>query len=108
MLENFTGRGERQYAVKLNPDNSETPFYFEYQEDPDTQEAKFLSNLSMTGTNIAILTGADLKWKPKDVILLGNERVRYQVNEIKLMKRNLPKSFMKNKPKFDYILFIGA
>lgn len=108
MLENFTGRGERQYAVKLLPDNTEIPFYFEYQEDPNYQEAKFLSNLSMVGTRIAILTGSNLDWKPKDVVLLGKERTRFQINEIQLMKRNLPKSFMRNKPMFDYILYIGA
>ena len=108
MLENFTGRGEREYAVKLLPDNTEIPFYFEYQEDPNMQQAYFLSNLSMVGTKIAIITGANLDWKPKDIVLLGHEKTRYQVEEIQLMKRNLPKNFMKLKPKFYYILYIGA
>lgn len=108
MFENFRGRSEKQFAVKLLPDGTEVPFHFEYQEDPNTQEAKFLSNLSMTGTTMAILTGDNLSWKPKDVLLLGSEKSRFQVNEVRLMKRNLPKSFLNSKPKFDYVLYIGA
>ena len=108
MLVNFKGKMEKMPAFKLYPDNTEIPFKYEIYEDESTEGTSFLSNLKMSDTTQVLKTSYDLGWKIKDVILIGSERNRYQLNSITKIKRNLPKTFMGSIPKYDYILVIGA
>ena len=108
MIENFIGNNEKQFATKLNKDGSEEVFYFEYYEDPTTVDSRFLSNLHMTDTTIVIKTSYNLNWSINDVILLGKEKERYQINNINKQRRMLPKTFYLGKIQYNYILTISA
>lgn len=94
----------------MNPDNTEIPFRYELYTgvDPDTAEGRFLNNLVMTDTTILIVTSKNLNWNIKDVILLGQERSRYQVSNVKKIKATLSKNFYVNKTTFKYLLTISA
>lgn len=108
MFANFKGKIEKMPAVKLYQDGNEIPFRYELYEDENIEVAPFLSNLQMTDSTIIISTGTNLNWNVKDVVLLGSERNRYQVNSVRKVKRNIPKNFMCSRIKYDYILVISS
>ena len=93
MLDNFKQVGpERQIGYKRNPDNTETPFRYEYVNLESTSQANFLSNLQMTSSVLIIKTGKDLDWHVKDVILLGKEdRTRYIITNIETLRAGAEK-----------------
>ena len=108
MLNNFTGNNDREIAYKRNPDNSETKFRFDYENDPNTSEEVFLSNLHMTGDLITISTHSNLNWNVKDIVLIGNERTRYQITNVQKVKKPLPKSMYVRKVQWTYVLTLSA
>lgn len=110
MLDNFKQVGpERQIGYKRNPDNTETPFRYEYVNLESTSQANFLSNLQMTSSVLIIKTGKDLDWHVKDVILLGKEdRTRYIITNISHERKIMKKTMYHSTFESDYILTLEA
>lgn len=108
MISNFRGNAEKEIAYKLNSDNSETKFKFEYYQDESSTGERFLSNLHMVGSTIIIKTHKDLNWLPKDVVLLTKNRTRYKVSSVQKVSKTLSKNFYVGKLKYDYIIVLTA
>lgn len=108
MLDNFKSNSEKEFAVKLSKDGTETPFRFEYSNDPMTTPETFLSNLKMTSEVLFIKTSNNLNWTINDVVLLGTERNRYQVSSIQKIRRQMTKNMFVHRVEFNYILELSA
>lgn len=105
MLNNFRGIHYREIGIKLGKDDSQTSFNFDFYDNKEVSEERFLSNLIMTGDSFSIVTSDNLDWNPKDIIII--DETRYQVVTIQRARSSISKNII-TQAVYKYILGLSA